>query len=235
MRHDEMPLRLDAQVLMEQAMQLGKRNSYTFPIGWRNGRADIRSNLRTTPAIGNVVLSVRWPSDRTNGAIVNVEIRCPIWDMPPRVLALAGHWTPNQTYRWKFLCPLKRKLVRTVYFDSATQFFVGRDALGRSSLFSGNKFERIFQRALDLEHQIENQINLSGTDNPALTTLNFLLNHAHNDLSLATTGMYDASYTGGLIDANKMLKKRAPLKRSQRPIYYHDKTGVLRRRQLASF
>ena len=235
MRREKLPFRLDAQIFMEEALLSGKRSRYAFPIGWRNGRADISKKSRTSPALGKAVLKVRWSLEGDiNNAIANLEIRCPEWDMPPRVLLLAGRCRPSKTFQWKFLCPTKRTLVQVVYFDPASGIFVGRAAFAEMTPLLGNRFERLFARALGLEQKIEALTNQPAPDKTAFTLLKILSDRANSDLLLATTGIYEAQYTGGLIDANKLLKNCALKRRKQMPLYYHNRKGILRERQLVA-
>jgi hypothetical protein len=230
MRQHQTPLRLDAQMILDQASQLGRRKRYSWIIRWRNGTAILTEGVLERVPSGSAVLVVSWPTKTRQLNVGLLVISCPQWNTTPRIIGLSGRWTVSGVTRWKFFCPATQKLERVVFFDPESQIFVSRRAYGKNNrrLFPVVKFERIFGLVAKLENRLGNE-GQKPTD-AAHKTLNDALEHARNLLSLATTGIFDAPYlASGLLDINAMVKKSQPRQTTKgRSTYVRDRTGVLR-------
>ncbi len=134
------PLRLDTWELMDGEYAESQERIFKRSFRIQDGAMVFCDADRGSNRIGHLTLAVNWSNRKAPSGVVILSH--PDWHAD-RYIVLAGTPDTSGEFRWRFFCPISRKLVQVVIFDWESQLFVARAAFGRRQRKSD--FRRIEQ------------------------------------------------------------------------------------------
>ncbi len=121
------PLRLDIMALTDRALTGRQMPPYVTPFSIDDGAMVFSGPIHELRGAGTLVLTIDWSSKNPPSGLI--ALSHPDWLLTCFVL-MASIPGREGELRWRLLCPVTRHLVQVLYFDSMTQLFVSRPALG---------------------------------------------------------------------------------------------------------
>lgn len=136
-------LKLDARELLSYVLASSDDRVFHLSYVIRDGRLRFR-DLEGTPRRSVITVNTNWPAAEERDATGFIWIHDDKLDIQYLVIPFTGILTRAGIWMWRLICPVTKKPVQRLYFDSDTGFFVSRDALGRRPRTSSSRIARIF-------------------------------------------------------------------------------------------